>query len=283
MAWAAGNFASGFDCSGVAGMVRYGGSRKMTLILLTNGREPARTNQTTKGFAIMKTKFTLFFSLVALASWAQTNAVHNWTLKSGATFSGDYFTSGTQMVVIKSHGTNCLLNISDLSTNDWIYFQECKTAQHQRQLDAEAAQMRANGKMEFSVQLFEHFPESVVNRYGWIDATFEGLDDSFVESKEDELGFDIRENNESYYRCRVIKRNPYNDVPEPIVSEIMGLRRGDRVRFIGMGMPDIMNDSDKFSAFYVSNVEMIESAADAAAAKNIKEDLENSQRQGIIK
>jgi hypothetical protein len=46
----------------------------------------------------MKTKFGLFFSLVALSACAQTNAVHNWTLKSGAVIPGDYFTSGMECV-----------------------------------------------------------------------------------------------------------------------------------------------------------------------------------------
>ena len=79
----------------------------------------------------MKTKLALLLAFTALTVSAQTNSVHNWTLKSGAVFPGDYFTSGTQMVVIKSHGTNCLLKISELSTNDWLYFQECKAAERQ--------------------------------------------------------------------------------------------------------------------------------------------------------
>jgi hypothetical protein len=74
--------------------------------------------------------------VAALTVSAQTNSVHNWTLKSGAVFSGDYFSSGTTMVVIKSHGTNCLLKISELSTNDWLYFQDCKVAQERHQLEA---------------------------------------------------------------------------------------------------------------------------------------------------
>jgi hypothetical protein len=86
----------------------------------------------------MIAKIALFLVVAALTVSAQTNSVHNWTLKTGAVFPGDYLSSGTQMVVIKSHGTNCLLKISDLSTNDWRYFQECKAAQRQRQLAAEA-------------------------------------------------------------------------------------------------------------------------------------------------
>lgn len=84
----------------------------------------------------MKTNLGLLLMFAALAASAQTNSVHNWTLKSGAVYSGDYLASGTEMVVVKSGGTNRLLKISELSTNDWLYFQECKAAQlqagHQR-------------------------------------------------------------------------------------------------------------------------------------------------------
>jgi len=84
-------------------------------------------------FDIWKTKLALFLVFAALTVSAQTNSVHNWTLKSGAVFSGDYFSSGTQMIVIKSSGTNCILKISELSTSDWLYFKDCKAAQRQMQ------------------------------------------------------------------------------------------------------------------------------------------------------
>src|ERR1017187_6424629 len=89
------------------------------------------------------------------------------------------------MVVIKCNGTNCLLKISELSTNDWLYFQDCKAAQRQRQLDAEVAQMRAAGWLEFASDLIKNFPEKVrdqipgdgtiIHKYGWMDATFRSL------------------------------------------------------------------------------------------------------------
>jgi hypothetical protein len=88
----------------------------------------------------MKAKLPLIFFLITLPSWAQTNSVHDWTLESGAVVSGDYVSSGTQMVVIKSHGTNCLLKKSELSTNDWFYLRQCQTNQIQRLLDALAKQ-----------------------------------------------------------------------------------------------------------------------------------------------
>lgn len=154
---------------------------------------------------------------------------------------------------------------------------QTNSAQRQMQLDAEAKQMAQAGMMEFTVQLFENFPEKAVNKHGWIDAYFQSLDNIWVESKEDELGFDIRDmNGDSFGKCHAIKTNPYNGNPDPVISEIIDLKRGDKVRFIGMGMPDVRHDDmNKFTGFYVSKIEMIESAADAAAIKKVKQELEN--------
>ena len=222
----------------------------------------------------MKTMFALFFSLVALAVPAQTNVVHNWTLKSGAVFPGDYYSSGALMVVIKSHGTNCLLKISELSTKDWLYFQDCKAAQRQHQLDAEVAQMRAAGQMEFTAELIENFPEKVVNHYGWMDAYFGEINSAIVDSKADELGFTVwrGEHPTPWFFCRALKKNPYNGNPDPVISEITNLKSGDKVRFIGVVMP-AQNDV----IFYVSKIEIIRTTADAEAIKKAKRDLLENQ------
>ena len=174
----------------------------------------------------MKTKICLlgicaFVTLVVAAP-------RTWVLKTGETVTGDYVSSGTTTLVVKTGGTNCFLKIADLATNDQAYIAIIKANQKQAQLDAEAAQMRAAGKMKFTVQLFENFPEKVVGHYGWIDAYFQGLNNSYVESKEDELGFGIRdENGDSYSKCRAIKRDPHNGNPDPVISEIMNLKRSD--------------------------------------------------------
>jgi len=126
--------------------------------------------------------------------------------------------------------------------------------------------------------VFENFQRKVVGHYGWIDAYFQGLNNSYVESKEDELGFGIRdENGDSYSKCRAIKRDPHNGSPDPVISEIMNLKRGDKVRFIGVGMPDVQNDNmNKLTGFYVSKIEIIETATEkmsqrAARHKRIHE------------
>jgi len=121
----------------------------------------------------MKTKICLlgicaFVTLVVAAP-------RTWVLKTGETVTGDYVSSGTTTLVVKTGGTNCFLKIADLATNDQAYIAKIKADQKQAQLDAEAAQMRAAGKMKFTVQLFENFPEKVVGHYGWIDAYFKGL------------------------------------------------------------------------------------------------------------
>jgi hypothetical protein len=223
----------------------------------------------------MKTMFALFFSLVALAVPAQTNAVHNWTLKSGAVFPGDYFTSGAKMVVIKSNGTNCLLKISELSTNDWLYFQNCKAVQRQRQLDAEAAQMLAAGKIELDGTLLKHFPEKIINRQCWLDGEFEELSDLFLygQDKDYVLRFYIRDKNGESCLSGVFKKDPHTDQVAPELAEVMQLKHGDRVRLFGS--PIESEDGNHNLRFYVTQVEMIESAADAAAVKKVRQDLEN--------
>jgi TPR repeat protein len=51
---------------------------------------------------------------------------HTWVLKTGETVTGDYVSSGTNTLVVKTGGTNCFLKISDLSTNDQAYVAEMK-------------------------------------------------------------------------------------------------------------------------------------------------------------
>ncbi|MGA3144873.1 MAG: hypothetical protein ABSF10_17880 [Verrucomicrobiota bacterium] len=86
----------------------------------------------------MKTKICLLgiFALVTLA----IAAPHTWILKTGETVAGDYVSSGTTTLVVKTGGTNCFLKISNLSTNDQAYAAEIQAKQKQAQLDAEAKQ-----------------------------------------------------------------------------------------------------------------------------------------------
>jgi len=233
----------------------------------------------------MKTKICLLgiFIFVTLASLAQTNFIHTWTLKTGAKFSGDYFTSGTEVVVIKDSGTNCLLKISELSTNDWLYFYECKTNQRQMQLDAEAKQMVAAGLVEATANLIRDFPEKVSGAGGWMDAKFIKVDSSFLGHPDACLGFlVVDKNGDEFYDCGVTKElTPengrfYNDNGElvalksnPLVGTVMSLNRGDKIRLIGKKGPNLN------SMFEIEKIEMIESAADAAAVKKVKQNLDN--------
>ena len=84
----------------------------------------------------MKTKLCLLgiFALVPLA----IAAPHTWILSTGKTVVGDYVSSGTTTLVVKTGGTNCFLAISNLSTNDLAYVaQNTKPNQKQARLDAE--------------------------------------------------------------------------------------------------------------------------------------------------
>ena len=67
----------------------------------------------------MKAKIYLLgiFAFVTLA----IAAPRTWVLKTGETVTGDYFASGTTAVVIKIDGTNCILKIANLSSNDQVF------------------------------------------------------------------------------------------------------------------------------------------------------------------
>src|SRR5580658_4077125 len=72
-----------------------------------------------------------------MAVTGQAAAPRIWTFQTGLTVSGDYYSSGTAMVVIKHDGTICFLRRSDLSSNDQSYCTQIQFAQRQARLDAE--------------------------------------------------------------------------------------------------------------------------------------------------
>jgi hypothetical protein len=241
----------------------------------------------------MKTKICILgiFAFVTLV----VAAPHTWTLKTGAAFPGDFVSSGSQMVVIENSGTNYFLKITDLSTNDWLYFQECKAAQRQRQFDAEAAQLRADGKMEFTSDLIENFPEKVRLKNGWMDAEFLYFDSMGGRNNEMDLGFCVKDSQGKYFCHCCVSREIYgqnflNDPsqikPNPFVDVISNLKDGDKVRFFGNVDDPRTGAIDEWNVtyhFFVDRIEMIESAADSAAVKKVKQDLENSQWQDVFK
>jgi hypothetical protein len=247
------------------------------------------TRRIAKGYCIMKTKLALLLVFAALTVSAQTNSIHTWTLKTGAIISGDYISSGTQMVVIKDSGTNFFLKITDLTTNDWLYFQECKAAQRQHQLDTEAAQMRAAGLVEFTSDLIENFPEKVNGHDGWMDGTFMRLDSDAAGYMMDgsklsdlRLGFDVEDKNRNSFRNAFVPKQilgpnylagDYNDQrPNELVSVVTSLKEGDQIRLIG----HVLATTD-FREFEIQKIKMIESAVDAAAVKKVKENMETSR------
>jgi len=97
------------------------------------------------------------------------------------------------------------------------------------------------------------------------------------------LGFQVEDKNgDEYYYCGVTKElTPengkfYNDNGElvalksnPLVDVVMSLNRGDKIRLVGKKGPYLD------SMFSIEKIEMIESAADAAVVKKVKEDLGN--------
>ncbi len=212
----------------------------------------------------------------------------NWVLKTGETVTGDYVSSGTTTLVVKTGGTNCFLMISSLSIKDQAYTFKMQVAQRQARLDAEAKQMESAGGIEFTAKLIDNFPEKVDRKAGWMDAEYEDINNIWIESKESELGFQVNDKNgDSYQKCYIEKTlsvnpsDPYNydTKPNSLIPIITNLKRGDRVRLVGTARPIIIPmraggpdqapsiagpefDDVEHIFFNVERVEMIETAAE---------------------
>jgi hypothetical protein len=92
----------------------------------------------------------LIFVTVAVA------APHNWVLKTGETVSGDYVSSGTTTLVIKTHDTNCLIKIFELSDDDQTYVAATKAG-------VESGQIVKPIDGLFGIKLGQPLPSSCTN------------------------------------------------------------------------------------------------------------------------
>jgi hypothetical protein len=238
-------------------------------------------------FLLFNLEVRIVLSILLLAGFsalAQTDAVHKWILKSGANYSGNYISSGTTMVVIKADGTNCLIKITDLSTNDLIYIYECKSKQRQAQFDIEATQLQAKGMIELNEKLIENFPEKVNQQSGWMDCEFIDLNNIYTSEDEDYyLGFEVADKNGDWFaKCVVVKNilgpnfmngDNSDQKHNPLVEYISGLKRHDKIRLIGTVSAPL---GTSFRRFEVQKVEMIETATDADAIKKLQESVEDN-------
>jgi hypothetical protein len=204
--------------------------------------------------------------LICQFVWA---APRTWVLKTGETVTGDFISSGTTTLVVKTGGTNCFLKIADLSTNDQAYIAKIKADQKQARLDAETNQMAQAGWIELTSQLLENFPEKTDLKTGWMDCKFNELTSSYSKYPELYLGFSVFDKNgDTLFKCIVqkyVNGNPNSD-PNPLVPEITNLKRGDKIRLIGRRSYLSLNDSfNNEWIFSIDKVEIIETAAEKKA------------------
>jgi hypothetical protein len=208
----------------------------------------------------MKTKF-VFAGILGMAFLAIA-APHTWTFQKGGTFEGDYFSSGTEKVVIRKDGTNNIFKIADLSTNDEAYIAKIKADQKQARLDAEAKQMASDGMIELTRNLIQNYPEKLDRKSGWMDAEFleVGGDSKYNDALvTDMLGFEVRDKEQNIYsRCVVTK-----GLSTQIDKTVLQLQRGEKLRLIGHVV--IPQGELAGGWFMVSRIEMIESAAEKKA------------------
>ncbi|MGA2242445.1 MAG: hypothetical protein ABSH11_10480 [Verrucomicrobiota bacterium] len=218
----------------------------------------------------MKTQICLL-GIFAVATLAIA-APHAWVLKTGETVTGDYVSSGTTKLVVKSEGTNCFLNISDLSTNELPYLARMQFAQHQAQLDAEAKKLAEQGYIEVNAQLLENFPEKVNFKKAWFDCTFvrftpytaagDTAPDVMLVLEVDDKDGNI------YTHCEAYKYlsddNYATSRPNPVARALSNLKRGDKIRLIGIAH----NPGTGYHEFDIQNFEMIETAAEKKARED---------------
>lgn len=227
----------------------------------------------------LKTCLVAVFGIAMLA----VAAPHTWTLKNGSSVQGDYFSSGTTILVLKRSGTNYFLNISDLATNDLPYLAKMQSAQRQSQLDAQTRQMQQSGMIELTKQLIDNFPEKVVDqKRAWMDATFYDFNPGGDPLNHDndltalELVLQVWDKNNDTVSCCVVQKylypnnivNIYADKrPNPLAAVAANLKRGDKIRLIGsIEAPTTSYDHTLlYFRFSIDQIEMIESAAERKA------------------
>jgi len=181
-----------------------------------------------------------------------------WTFRTGVTVTGDYVSSGTTKVVIRRSGTNFILNLSDLSTNDRAYVAQ---RQLQARLGAETNQFLEEGMIELSAKLIENSPEKVNWTRGWMDVEFSGFssfDDPLDAGEDDyELMLSVKDSSgDLYSRVEVIKL--LSNGPNPVAELAATLRQGDKIRLIGTAH----NPVGEYSSFEVEKIQVIEKAAE---------------------
>ncbi len=215
----------------------------------------------------------LIFIFAAGDVIAQTNLAHIWH-QNGKAIAGDYVSSGTTSLVIKFSGTNYFIALTALNDDDRSYLSTLKIQQRKKQMADEAVRLITQGTKEITAQLLDHFPEKVSDRLCWLDGEFGELNDIYTERQREELGFDIKDQSGTYFgRCLAFKTDP-NGNPDPVIDQILKLKKGDTARFIGVPMYPL-NSSQL--AFYVSRVEIIETAAEKKMQEPANTDPYNLQ------
>lgn len=205
-------------------------------------------------------------------------APHVWTFKQGGTIEGDYYTSGTAAVVIRRDGTNCILPIANLSSNDLAFVAQKKIEQRKAQLAAETNLFLKRGMVELSKQRIQNFPEQVNDRFGWMDCEFSEFDiDSSPVGKLAGADFMLRlvvkDKDSNYYRhAEILKRLPTANAEQgpanPTALQAAKLKQVDRIRLIGM----VANAGDNnFESFMVDRIEIIETATEKKAREQAAE------------
>lgn len=125
--------------------------------------------------------------------------------------------------------------------------------------EAEARQLKSEGKIELTRRIIANAPPQLIQKTGWMDAEFVRVNNLplqlyLKDSQNNFFAFQIRDQNGDFYGNCLVGRET------PLSHQMMGLKRGDHVRLIGQVVAMVSPDRDSENSipwFQVSSIEKI--------------------------
>jgi len=218
----------------------------------------------------MKTLIALFLLASPTIMRADTNSVSAgsriWTSKNGNKFEGtvvDFRSTNQVVMVFAKDRKQYNITIILLADEDQKTLAELRPSFESRK---SAKMLESRGYIEVTHVQLRDFPEKVDERQGWIDGTFEEVNNSMVNIyfsdhhfNEDLIGFRFRDKNGSYFdRCFANKNGPLR---KGLENELAALKKGDTIRVVGK----VVKMETKDEWLYADSIEVLEKAKQATS------------------
>ena len=125
--------------------------------------------------------------------------------------------------------------------------------------EAEARQLKSEGKIELTVRIIANAAPQLIQKTGWMDVEFVRVNNLplqlYLKDRQNKFfAFQIRDQNGDFYGNCLVGRET------PLSHQMMGLKRGDHVRLIGQLVAMVSPDRDSENSvpwFQVSSIEKI--------------------------